>query len=62
MPSAGRPFSRRVLDALAERGVGVATVVLHCGVSSLERGETPYPERFRVPGRDRRGRRRRRRA
>jgi S-adenosylmethionine:tRNA ribosyltransferase-isomerase len=49
MPSAGRPFSRRVLDALRDRGIGVAPVVLHCGVSSLERGETPYPERFRVP-------------
>jgi S-adenosylmethionine:tRNA ribosyltransferase-isomerase len=49
MPSAGRPFSRRVLEALNERGVQVAPVVLHCGVSSLERGETPYPERFRVP-------------
>jgi S-adenosylmethionine:tRNA ribosyltransferase-isomerase len=49
MPSAGRPFSRRVLDALSERGVQVAPVALHCGVSSLERGETPYPERFRVP-------------
>jgi S-adenosylmethionine:tRNA ribosyltransferase-isomerase len=49
MPSAGRPFSRRVLDELDERGVQVAPIVLHCGVSSLERGETPYPERFRVP-------------
>jgi S-adenosylmethionine:tRNA ribosyltransferase-isomerase len=49
MPSAGRPFSRRVLDALAERGIEVAPIVLHCGVSSLERGETPYPERFRIP-------------
>jgi S-adenosylmethionine:tRNA ribosyltransferase-isomerase len=49
MPSAGRPFSRRVLDGLAERGIAVATIVLHCGVSSLERGETPYPERFKVP-------------
>jgi S-adenosylmethionine:tRNA ribosyltransferase-isomerase len=49
MPSAGRPFSRRVLDALAARGVTVAPIVLHCGVSSLERGELPYPERFRVP-------------
>ena len=48
MPSAGRPFSRRVLDALAERGVNVADVTLHCGVSSLERGEMPYPERFKV--------------
>jgi S-adenosylmethionine:tRNA ribosyltransferase-isomerase len=49
MPSAGRPFSRRVLDALHERGVAVAPVVLHTGVSSLERGEAPYPERFKVP-------------
>jgi S-adenosylmethionine:tRNA ribosyltransferase-isomerase len=49
MPSAGRPFSRRVLDALAARGVAVAHVTLHCGVSSLEREEMPYPERFRVP-------------
>jgi S-adenosylmethionine:tRNA ribosyltransferase-isomerase len=49
MPSAGRPFSRRVLNALAERGIAVAPIVLHCGVSSLERGEAPYPERFKVP-------------
>jgi S-adenosylmethionine:tRNA ribosyltransferase-isomerase len=48
MPSAGRPFSRRVLDGLADRGIGVADIVLHCGVSSLERGELPYPERFKV--------------
>jgi S-adenosylmethionine:tRNA ribosyltransferase-isomerase len=48
MPSAGRPFSRRVLDALAARGVRVADITLHCGVSSLERGEMPYPERFKV--------------
>ena len=49
MPSAGRPFSERVLEMLEERGITVATVVLHAGVSSLERGERPYPERFRVP-------------
>jgi S-adenosylmethionine:tRNA ribosyltransferase-isomerase len=49
MPSAGRPFSRRVLEALSARGIQVAPIVLHCGVSSLERGELPYPERFRVP-------------
>jgi S-adenosylmethionine:tRNA ribosyltransferase-isomerase len=49
MPSAGRPFSRRVLNALADRGIAVAPIVLHCGVSSLERGEAPYPERFKVP-------------
>jgi S-adenosylmethionine:tRNA ribosyltransferase-isomerase len=49
MPSAGRPFSERVLARLEDRGVAVAAVVLHTGVSSLERGESPYPERFRVP-------------
>ena len=49
MPSAGRPFSERVLSRLEDRGIPVATVVLHTGVSSLERGEAPYPERFHVP-------------
>ena len=49
MPSAARPFSGRLLAALAARGVGVAPIVLHCGVSSLEDHEPPYPERFRVP-------------
>jgi S-adenosylmethionine:tRNA ribosyltransferase-isomerase len=49
MPSAGRPFTPRVLEALQSRGITVATIVLHTGVSSLERGERPYPERFRVP-------------
>ena len=38
-----------MLEALEDRGVTVATIVLHTGVSSLERGERPYPERFRVP-------------
>ena len=50
MPSAGRPFSARVLDRLALRGVGLATVTLHTGVSSLEEGEAPLPERFVVSG------------
>jgi S-adenosylmethionine:tRNA ribosyltransferase-isomerase len=49
MPSAGRPFSAGVITELAARGVAVAPLVLHCGVSSLEDGEPPYPERFRVP-------------
>ena len=48
-PSAGRPFTPRVVEALRRRGVGVAAIVLHTGVSSLERGERPYPERFEVP-------------
>lgn len=49
MPSAGRPFTAAVLDGLRARRVGIAEVVLHTGVSSLEAGETPLPERYRVP-------------
>jgi S-adenosylmethionine:tRNA ribosyltransferase-isomerase len=49
MPSAGRPFTERALNALGARGIGVAEIVLHTGVSSPEAGERPYPERFRVP-------------
>jgi S-adenosylmethionine:tRNA ribosyltransferase-isomerase len=49
MPSAGRPFTHRVLAALVARGITIASVVLHTGVSSLEEGEAPYPERYRVP-------------
>jgi S-adenosylmethionine:tRNA ribosyltransferase-isomerase len=49
MPSAGRPVTAEVLAALAAKGVAVAPIVLHTGVSSPERGERPYPERYRVP-------------
>jgi S-adenosylmethionine:tRNA ribosyltransferase-isomerase len=49
MPSAGRPFTAEVLTRLVSKGVGVAPVVLHTGVASLEADESPYPERFRVP-------------
>jgi S-adenosylmethionine:tRNA ribosyltransferase-isomerase len=48
MPSAGRPFTARLLHALAARGVAVAPILLHTGVSSQERGERPYPERYAV--------------
>lgn len=48
MPSAGRPFSERVLRDVAARGVRIATVTLHTGVSSLEGHETPYEESFAV--------------
>jgi S-adenosylmethionine:tRNA ribosyltransferase-isomerase len=48
MPSAGRPFTPRTLDALARRGVRIAPIVLHTGVSSLEDHEPPYAERYRV--------------
>lgn len=49
MPSAGRPFSHRVVTDLATRGLVVAPVLLHTGVSSLEKGEPPLPERYEVP-------------
>ena len=51
MPSAARPFTQRVLDNLRGRGVEVATVTLHCGVSSAESHEPPQPERFEVGSR-----------
>ncbi len=49
MPSAGRPFSAETVTELITRGVALAPVVLHAGVSSQEPGEPPQPERFRVP-------------
>ena len=55
MPSAGRPFSNRVLSNLKAHGVGVATLTLHTGVSSLEvevedlDDLSLYPEPFEVP-------------
>ncbi|MEO7058807.1 MAG: S-adenosylmethionine:tRNA ribosyltransferase-isomerase [Lapillicoccus sp.] len=48
MPSAGRPFTRTLLTALGRRGVTVATITLHTGVSSQEAGEAPLAERFEV--------------
>jgi S-adenosylmethionine:tRNA ribosyltransferase-isomerase len=49
MPSAARPFTAELVTELVARGVVFAPVTLHCGVSSLEVGERPYPERYRVP-------------
>ena len=49
MPSAGRPFTGRLVAALVSRGVQIAPVTLHTGVSSQESHEPPYPEWFRVP-------------
>ncbi len=47
--SAGRPFTPELITQLVASGVDVAPIVLHTGVSSLEAGEAPYPERYRVP-------------
>jgi S-adenosylmethionine:tRNA ribosyltransferase-isomerase len=49
MPSAGRPLTAEVVTRLVAGGVLVAPVTLHTGVSSPERHEPPYPERYRVP-------------
>jgi S-adenosylmethionine:tRNA ribosyltransferase-isomerase len=49
MPSAARPFTESLVTDLVARGIAVAPVVLHAGVSSLEAGEAPQAERFRVP-------------
>ncbi|MCI4321826.1 MAG: S-adenosylmethionine:tRNA ribosyltransferase-isomerase [Thermoplasmata archaeon] len=55
MPSAGRPFTPRLLATIARAGVRIASITLHAGVSSVEIGSedvaaTPiYPEPFEVP-------------
>jgi len=54
MPSAARPFSPRVMAALRQKGVHIANITLHTGVSSHEvKGsltEHPFlPEWFSVP-------------
>ncbi len=48
MPSAGRPFTARLVRALRRNGVGLAGIELHAGVSSQEAHEPPQPERFAV--------------
>lgn len=55
MPSAARPFTPRVLESLRARGVEIAPITLHTGVSSLEvesesvEQHALYAEPFRVP-------------
>jgi S-adenosylmethionine:tRNA ribosyltransferase-isomerase len=49
MPSAGRPFTAELVTELVARGILLAPVILHTGLSSPERDEPPSPERFHVP-------------
>jgi len=49
MVSAGRPLTERALVRMMARGVAVAPLVLHTGVSSQEGHEPPQPEWFTVP-------------
>ena len=54
MPSAARPFSQHVIDNLKMKGIEIAAIVLHTGVSSLEvdsrvlEDQAMYPEPFEV--------------
>lgn len=48
MPSAGRPFTARLVAELVSRGVQFAPITLHTGVASAEAHEPPCPERFAV--------------
>ncbi|HKO55582.1 MAG TPA: S-adenosylmethionine:tRNA ribosyltransferase-isomerase [Thermoanaerobaculia bacterium] len=49
MPSAGRAFTQPLLACLRKSGVGLARLVLHTGVASLEEHEPPYDEWYEVP-------------
>jgi S-adenosylmethionine:tRNA ribosyltransferase-isomerase len=55
MPSAGRPFTPRVVNALRAKGIALAGVTLHAGVSSHEleaddvEAQVLYAEPFEVP-------------
>jgi S-adenosylmethionine:tRNA ribosyltransferase-isomerase len=49
MPSAGRAFTPEVITRLVAKGVVVAPLLLHTGVSSLEEDEPPHEEYYRVP-------------
>jgi len=49
MPSAARPFTAELVTRLLVKGIDLAPIVLHCGLSSLEAHEPPQPEPFEVP-------------
>ena len=48
MPSAGRAFTTDLITRLVARGVEIVPLLLHTGVASLEEGEEPYAEYYRV--------------
>ena len=49
IPSAGPPLTKRLLYRLRARGVQVAALLYHTGVSSAGPGEPPYGEWWAVP-------------
>jgi S-adenosylmethionine:tRNA ribosyltransferase-isomerase len=48
MPSAGRPFTPKLLKRLESKGIRIAPLILHTGVSNIETHEPPYKEFYRV--------------
>jgi S-adenosylmethionine:tRNA ribosyltransferase-isomerase len=48
MPSAGRPFTAELLEQLTSKGIQIAPLILHTGISNLESHEPPYKEFYRV--------------
>jgi S-adenosylmethionine:tRNA ribosyltransferase-isomerase len=48
MPSAGRGFTKTLVDRLLKKGVVFAPILLHTGISSLEENESPYPEYMEI--------------
>jgi S-adenosylmethionine:tRNA ribosyltransferase-isomerase len=48
MPSAGRGFTKTLVERLLNKGITFAPVLLHTGVSSLEENEPPYPEYMEI--------------
>ena len=48
MASAGRPFTTELMEQLTARGVRIAPLILHTGISNLETHEPPYKEFYRV--------------
>ncbi|TQL68657.1 S-adenosylmethionine:tRNA ribosyltransferase-isomerase [Nocardioides albertanoniae] len=48
MPSAARPFTQSLVTDLVSRGIQIAPITLHTGVSSQEAGEAPGAEWFEV--------------
>jgi S-adenosylmethionine:tRNA ribosyltransferase-isomerase len=48
MPSAGRPFTSKLLKRLQEKGIKIAPLILHTGVSNIDTHEPPYKEFYQV--------------
>ena len=48
MPSAGRPFTSKLMKRLSSKGIKIAPLILHTGVSNIETHEPPYKEFYRV--------------